>query len=196
ISIQLADMDADLDLDLVALCGSNEPRLFYYENQGGDVWVKHVPFDLSGFDSSWGFHAADIDGDGLADVVAGSPQDSTIGYFRNLGDHAYEFLMIDVSLPFQYAYDIISADLDLNGEVDLLLKRSGSIVVIRNVITQLDLTILSGSHSQMALGDLNNDGYQDIVGTTGSTSSEIFYYLNDGAGGFSTMISSSSVIQF
>lgn len=88
-SVNIADVDDDGDLDLVVPIGTGELRLALGDGTGtfpevvpleGSAFTLPVPFGTNSSDF------ADLNGDGLADLLMMSPSTSFLWVARNLGD--------------------------------------------------------------------------------------------------------------
>lgn len=139
--IAIADLDGDLDLD-VAAAGlydangaplSSPGEVLWYENPGsiGGAWTTHPITGLT-FYGPRSLDAADLNGDGLADLVCGrieaydengDTQGQGIYWFRNLGG------TFDVPLPVDAEISqietLITSDVDNDGVADILASSTG-----------------------------------------------------------------------
>jgi len=183
-----ADLDGDLDLDLVI--GAQDGSMFYYENIGGvnaPVFIRRLdeanPLDGVDIGDFSAPALADIDGDGDADLFIGA-QDGRILFYRNVGtteapvfesqtgsDNPLD--QVDVG---SYAAPIL-ADLDNDGDFDALIgERNGLIRYYENIGTCVTpvFTARSGEehpldgedvgwHSVPALLDIDGDGDWDAL---------------------------------
>lgn len=171
-SAELADIDADGDLDVVV--GNDLPdRKLVFKNDGKGN------FTLAG---SWGEPSwptryvtlADLNGDGFPDIVAanaGASLPLPIPYpsFMCLNDGTGAFPSCR-PLPSESAVRIVSADFDANGAIDLFVgHRDGG----RNFILWnsgparfAERTAIGPDVSNIrvaAVGDFNGDGLPDLV---------------------------------
>ncbi|MDH3222494.1 MAG: VCBS repeat-containing protein, partial [Gemmatimonadota bacterium] len=128
----LADLDGDGDLDLMA--GEASGALNFYRNEGSP---KSPRFELVS-DEFGDFDVgrrsvptfADLDGDGLSDLVVGS-ESSGLTAYRRLSDSRPEFEHMDaprVALPAFTTPAFV--DLDGNGTLDLVSGGSGGGLVV------------------------------------------------------------------
>jgi len=174
--ITAGDFDTDGKVDIAVGAGPSRRYLTILRNTstsiGSFAFSTSTTFDLGG--RATGITAADLDGDGRADVaISGSSRASV---FRNTSSGAGNIdfaprLDVPTGLSSQ---DIVSADLDGDGKVDLATANQGgnSISVLRNV-SPSGGSILFSSRTfdygagigpyRLAVGDSNSDGKIDIT---------------------------------
>lgn len=207
--LHAADMDADGHGDLLWIerhAGFAFVLSIWY-NSGDGRTGEVVQTQLPGFREDPGTRIADLNGDGLLDVVY-AYRERTISALINLGDRSFE-------QPDIYEYDrsfhdvngLVVGDFDGDGDVDVaatlqhtedgryLIVYSTQVVLLRNdgsfplrLVTEQELpwretNILA---LDMTAGDLDGDGDLDLIvaGTTYERSvpwSEFAFLRNDGA---------------
>lgn len=145
VKIQFSDMNADQTVDLVFTATSfddNITRLYYLENQRHDALnfenatLRTLDFSLT---STENIHVADIDADGLPDLLVGRSE-GNLEYWRNAGiDGAPSFVLErEAYLGFNTStlrqnLSCTTADLDADGTMDLLIgDQSGKLGIIAN----------------------------------------------------------------
>ncbi|MEO9474425.1 MAG: LamG-like jellyroll fold domain-containing protein [Cyclobacteriaceae bacterium] len=138
--------------------------------------------------------AADMDGDGLDDIVVTVGVSNHFSIFRNLssGSTVSFATRFDVSTSNTSPNDLALSDLDLNGKTDILIVNSGSdnIEIFRNnsTVGTLDFTSITqyatGSTPwHLVVDDFNADGYEDVaVSLLGTNSIRVFGNLASGPG--------------
>lgn len=120
-------------------------------------------------------------------------------YFTILyNDGSGSFNPVDYPLP-GYPQHAIAADFDLDGIPDLVAatrtNTTGQISLVRSIGPGLfsapTVYPMGEAEMSLAVGDLNGDGFPDVIATSydpvlGATSGELYIFLNDQSGGFTT----------
>lgn len=200
--IEASDMDGDGDLDIVVSERFDGPQsgVFWLENPGKERaatvnWREHR-IGLAGEDALF-FAQADIDGDGLRDVVAGShvaegePQ-SSLYFLRRLDASGQRWAERKIELPAGTAFKGVNAgDVDGDGKVDLVVsfvkaKGKPALLWLSHDGSPLDgrwttheLSGVDGvKHDLVALLDLDGDGDLDAITTEEVTNLGVIWYEN------------------
>jgi hypothetical protein len=129
-AFDVADLNRDLDKDLI--CATTSGDLLWFENTGGEQFVKHeittgmqYPFDIK---------AADINNDGFMDFVIADTYMDEISWWRNSGNG--RFLRNILSGDFTQARTIEIVDFDSDGDLDIVGAGQNGIMLWKNgVIT-------------------------------------------------------------
>ncbi len=183
--ITAADVDGDNDIDVLA-AAALEDEIAWFENDGMDPpgWTRHTISDS--FDGARSVKAADIDGDGLLDVIGAALGNNTVAWWRNNGDSTWTENVLDSN--FGMAHMVYAFDLDSDTDMDIVAVAytANDVAWWRNdggTPTQFTKQIIDGSLLG-ALGvyaaDINNDGHLDVLGTSDITD-DVVWYSNNGA---------------
>jgi surface antigen len=117
--VYAADLDRDGDMDVVAASKVND-QIFWYQNQGG------TPPTFAGYlvtnraQGPRSVLAADLDSDGDMDLYSASDDDNTIAWYENTRQPNNLFIRREVTDKARYARSAYAADLDSDGDLDLM----------------------------------------------------------------------------
>lgn len=158
----------------------------------GDGSGQFVPSAGSSFSAGRGvgnFALGDVDNNGTSDIVAISGNDVLV----LLGDGNGEFTVTGETFPTDgsFVQSIALADVDANGTLDAVTTNRFSddiSVLLGNGAGGFSLSPgsplpVGDDPTSVALGDVNGDGFVDVV-TTNSISDDISVMIGDGSGGF------------
>ncbi|MBT8399522.1 MAG: VCBS repeat-containing protein, partial [Rhodothermia bacterium] len=186
-SIDVADLDGDGDLDVVAGFSTQSRSLVWSQNNGDGSFTEIViATDLFGVQA---VSAADINLDGNLDIAV--LYDRTISWFENDGTQGFTERTV-ITGPFD-AIDLNTADLDSDGDQDLVFvlteENEGSLVWFENdglgtfTIQLIAIEVLGLVPATVHASDIDGDGDLDIHGGV-LDSSELTWWANDGNGAF------------
>ncbi|MGC9362897.1 MAG: FG-GAP repeat domain-containing protein, partial [Candidatus Syntrophosphaera sp.] len=192
------DLDGDGDQDI--LCGRDLYGFIYYENVGdpsaGDWQENPAPFAGLGMDSYWNSgDLADLDGDGLYDLVYGTAS-GPLQYYVNTGTQAEPAWQQNTSL-FGGVLDAGGAsspvfyDFDDDGDLDMISgSQMGDIKYYENTGNQFSpawnedsgyfSSIDHSIYSAVAIGDVDGDGLPDAI--VGDLNGGFYFHHNTGLG--------------
>ena len=116
--LDAADMDNDGDLDFLAALRYDE-MLLYFRNDGASDPTFEPHYVDGDFDIFSSVHAADVDGDGDLDILAGQFYPEKIVWYESNGTGdpiAIHNVATGIYLPFS----VCSGDMDGDGDVDIV----------------------------------------------------------------------------
>lgn len=193
--VVLADIDGDGDLDVLSASREDNTIAWFENTDGfGTFGPRRIISDTVDLPSA--VIAADVDGDGDLDAVSASRGDNTFAWYENtdgLGNFGPQRV---ITAQFDGAYTLYAADLDGDGDLDLLTGSGTGYTIAwfentdslgtfgpERVIFAYPFDIGAGVARVLA-ADLDNDGYQDAVASVSPT--RIVWFRNtNGTGSFS-----------
>ena len=192
VGIDIEDINQDGKED-VLLCYSDKSKIFWLENNGTFTFIEHsINTNMYGFLAC---KAIDLDQDGDIDILSSLNTQSGsapgVIFYENDGNQVFvaDTLISNSGIVLGMRY----IDLDQDGDMDIVTRETGSSGIYwyendgNQNFTNHFITPLLGSYQwyKFDLGDLNNDGYIDIVSHENILDYSILYYLNDGNENFS-----------
>ncbi|MBS3748177.1 MAG: VCBS repeat-containing protein [Candidatus Thermoplasmatota archaeon] len=201
IAISVADLTNNGYLDIVAACGSDD-RIDWLENDGTESFTRHTL--TTGWTNSLRcVDTADMNGDGYEDILIAEYTDyARVSIFLNDQDGTFTYMNTDTSPNgyIGYVYDILAADIDEDGEIDICTAGNGVYSPAYHAIWHENE---SGSFTQHNLGstsdyaggraidatDVDGDGDMDII--YGCVNG-VYWFENDGSESFTSHKLSSS----
>lgn len=185
-AVYSADVDHDHDLDVVYASEDNN-QVGWLENQGAAAFVDHEL--ANNVDHAKAVSAADVDKDGDIDLLAASSDDNRITWFTNNGANPPQFATQIVTQGAVGARGVHAADLDGDGDTDLLsasrddnrvawypnrtIHRSAYYVEQTNSV----VAVVQQARSVFAV-DLDRDGDIDMLSVA---ENEVNWHENNGA---------------
>jgi hypothetical protein len=185
-SVYAADLDGDDDTDVLG-ASTLLDEIAWWENLDGSGtnWEKHTL--NSDFGEAMSVYVADVDGDGDTDILGAAFHDDEIAWWKNPGEPGQPWDEHLVDDEYNGAWSVLAADLDDDGDADVLAAGANNVTWWENV---------SGSGSfwdehfigylweanGVYAGDVDHDGDIDVFGAAWRDD-EIVWWENDGSGG-------------
>lgn len=173
--IQLADMDGDYDLDVIAVTPvAVNSSLSWWENESGKgtSWVEHIvsPEDRYGYTAV----PADLDGDDDIDILASVGLEDDIMWFENLDGSATAWAEHHI---FGHEMDrdiLLAADVDGDDDLDIVagLTYNDEIAwwenILGNASSWVKHEVAQELHfpNALAVADIDDDGDLDLLSGT------------------------------
>jgi hypothetical protein len=118
-SVDTADVDGDGDVDLLSTDASYNDVMWLENADGsGTSWIDHV-IDGS-FNTPYDVYGADVDGDGDKDAVGAAFNSDQISWWENVDGSGITWNEHPVSGNFNGARSVFAADVDGDGDTDIL----------------------------------------------------------------------------
>ena len=189
--IEMADINNDGELDILLTFIGGDIHLGKLMGDGnfGFLAMESIDFADYGY-RPYKIKCGDIDNDGDMDIAVSSKEYSRVQVLSNEGAGNFSYNLISQSISTD---PIDLADIDNDGDLDIITAGSYSydnqnLSLIRNtgLGTFNDPVVVdSQSCKSIALGDINNDGNIDIIGTSyeyfAPYDEKIFCYLGNGS---------------
>ena len=171
------DLDGDGDMDVISGFfnngSSDDGRLVWSENNGSESFTTHtISTTINGI---YRVRGADIDGDGDIDVLSASapsepPGRKKYSWYENNGSQSFTEHVIQTGV---LGKDIHPADMDLDGDMDILVSSQNNGVVWFENIGDPDSFLehpieKSFKTHEVIPVDMDNDGDIDVVAVGGS----------------------------
>ncbi len=188
-SVYAADVNGDGDMDVLG-SAYVEDEIAWWENSAGDgsTWTGHS-VDWA-FDAAYSVYAADMDGDGDVDVLGAAANDSDITWWENTAGDGTVWTEHLVDGAFDGACSVHAADVDGDGDLDVLgaANSDGDITWWENSVG--DGTVwtehivdgaLDGPRSVYA-ADVDGDGDMDVLAALDGADAIIWWANSTGDG--------------
>ena len=183
--IALLDVDGDGDYD-VTTANSGDGNIALRRNNGNGTLAAASFFD-GGVDGEWGLQAADMNNDGIVDLVVGGQWSNEAAVLLSNGDGTFQTPI--VRFCGGAVWQVACGDLNGDGKVDVTTANGGSgngarLLGNGDGSLQTATTHSAGGHAVATdLGDLDGDGDLDwVLSSFGGGQWRL--YRNNGAGSF------------
>jgi hypothetical protein len=117
-SVHGADIDGDMDIDILATDASNNDVAWFENVEAGSTWVHHEVD--GGFGGAESGYAADMDGDDDLDVLAAGYSVDDVAWWENTDGGGTSWVKHTVTDSFDGARSVHAADVDGDNDMDVL----------------------------------------------------------------------------
>src|SRR5688572_9717705 len=176
----LAALNRDLYPDLVWTVQTSPATISVKLNNGDGTFGPELPMVASGRS----MHLEDVNGDSKRDMV--HLESSNLRVRLGNGDGTFSPFANTYSMA-TTAEELEIADLNGDGKKDVVVMNGSTLSTFLgngNGTFQPRLDLATAGSQDVALGDVNEDGYLDAV--VGSTGSSVYLHLGIGSGAFSS----------
>lgn len=183
------DLNNDGQVDYVSVNRYRLDPAKVHVNDGTGHFTRSIDLPTTVLDDSYDVKLADLNGDGLLDIVIANsmdrPNQTTSKIFINKGNFSFALLDSPLGDPDCETKDMDVVDIDNDGSAEIVLGNyNGGNSIYKYVdgtAVKLGIAVPQLTVQAIKVADLNNDGFQDIV--LGSADDRTYHvYLNDGAG--------------
>ena len=188
-SVYSQDIDGDGDMDVLGAAYIDDDITWWENADGlGTSWTEHtVDGDFNG---AWSVYSEDMDDDGDMDILGAAPMANDIIWWENTNGLGTSWTEHTVDGDFNGAWSVYSADMDNDGDMDIL----GAAYEIDD-ITWWENTDGSGTSwtehtidgdfdgaGAVYSADMDNDGDMDVLGAAWYASDIKWWENEDGSG--------------
>jgi len=170
ISVYTSDIDNDGDIDVLS-ASTRDDKIAWYENTDGLGNFSSQKIITTNADGAKYVFAVDIDGDGDSDVLSASAFDNKIAWYENTDGQGNFGSQQIISTTTEFAKFVYSADLDNDGDTDVLAAAFGENKVtwfentdgLGNFGTEQIITTETINPNSVFATDLNGDDSVDVL---------------------------------
>ncbi len=187
------DLDGDGVVDLVGI-SNNDSRAVVIFRSADSPQVTRL--ELTPGSKPNRVAVADLNNDGLLDILISNEGSNDLSVFLNLGNRQFSNGSVRISTGGIHPIDLAMGDLNADGRLDVAVPLAGSNVValfqnrVAGGFTKI-AALATGSNPQgAAVGLLNNDAFGDVV-TANYDDNTLSVFRSDGAGGYTAATMSS-----
>ncbi|MFH1942523.1 MAG: FG-GAP-like repeat-containing protein, partial [bacterium] len=191
LSVYAADIDGDGDMDVLSASFTDD-KIAWYENTDGRGAFGSQKVITTSADYAQSVFAADIDGDGDMDVLSASGDDNKIAWYENTDGRGTFGPQIVITTSAAHAKYVYAADLDGDGDIDVLSASWGDHKIAWYENTdgagtfgpQQIISTLADNAMSVYAADLDGDGDLDVLSASWANDRIAWYENTDGAGAF------------
>jgi hypothetical protein len=189
-SVSAADVNGDGAVDLISASFVEDQLLVFMNNGSGGFSTPNTILNTG--TAPRVVVSADINGDGHVDLLSADRNSNQLSLFVGDGSGAF-VVATPATIPIGVqAEALIAADIDGNGQVDLISADSGSqqLSLFLNARSasfspSISLPIDSAAKPRFVIaGDINGDKNIDLISADDSGSGQLSVFLGDGLGAF------------
>jgi PKD repeat protein len=183
-SVYAADVDGDGDLDVLGAASEDDDVTWWENTDGsGTTWTERA-VDTA-FDGAASVYAADVDGDGDLDALSAASVDADVAWWENTNGSGTTWTERAVDTAFGGAASVYAADMDGDGDVDVL----GAASVDDDVTwwentdgsgttwTERAVDTAFGGAALACAADVDGDGDLDVLGAA-SVDDDVTWWEN------------------
>ena len=188
-SVFAADVDGDGDIDVLS-ASMHDDKVVWYENDGAADPAFTASTITSSADGASSVYAADVDRDGDIDVLSASSYDDKIAWYENNGAADPSFTAHTITTSADGAASVFAADLDSDGDIDVLSASllDDKVIWYENnlaalgtpTFTAATITTSADYAFSVFAADVDSDGDIDVLSAS-ADDDKIAWYENDGA---------------
>ncbi len=193
--VYAADLDGDGDVDVLSASNDDDKIAWYKNTDGlGNFSSEHIISTNTNRPTS--VHVADIDGDGDLDVLSTSLIDNKVAWYENvdgLGNFGTQQI---ISTDYWGLHNVFAADFDMDGDMDIVVTYSDSVVFVENrtiwfentdglgsfIAHEIDYSVDDRILHHVSATDIDGDGDMDVLST--GIDKVMWYENTDGQGSF------------
>lgn len=184
-SVHVADVNEDGYLDILA--SSYDGKIVWYENDGGLPPVFAGLLIAANADGARSVYAVDVDGDGDMDVLSASELDDKVAWYENDGGSPSTFTPHIIANNANTANSVYAADLDGDGDVDVLSSSRGDNKVawyqndggLPPAFARHFITTDANGARWVYAADIDGDGDMDVL-SSAEYDNKVTWYENEG----------------
>jgi hypothetical protein len=182
-SIATGDVDGDGDMDILAAAFSDDDISWFENGDGvGGSWTEVAI--ATTYSGPLGVDLADVDGDGDLDVLAAAGSAGSVDWFENTNGAGTAWSAASIDAAFASADSVYPADLDEDGDVDLVVAGGTTVAWYENTAggTSWTATTLASGFTNAAgawAADLDGDGDYDPIALDAKAGGTVDWFEND-----------------
>ncbi len=190
-ALEVVDLDGDSDQDIIASVvdvPTGNRWLTWYETLPGGSFLYHIFDVLQDTEDVADVFVADVDEDGLLDIVVAKSDDDDVWWYEDMGGNFYVPRIVTSAFNDNPRHVWVS-DIDNDADRDVIVAGGnvgvGEISYFENdgtqAFTHRSIDVTTGSRQGLFVVDLDGDTLDDLL-VTDLTPNELIWYNNLGTG--------------